>query len=200
MEWIVFWLLCLASVRVVKTAAVDAWVQITDKTREPPSLEERRIRAELAQQQASTTGAPGVGQAFADQIASWIANPPPRPAWLTELLGYLALLLSDAFANARRRHVARQREREQRDRGEQPRTGKRGSPYCWRCDVNHVDKRGDLCPSCAPVVKASCPGCGSTCPSPSCETDRARSARCGPARATPPAGERPGPTRLIIRG
>ena len=199
MEWIVFWLLCLASIRVVKTAAVDAWVQITDKTREPPSLAARRVRAELAQEQAATTGAPGVGQAVADRIASRIANPPPQPAWITELLGYLALLLSDAFAGARRLHAAKQRDREQRDRGEQPRTGKPGSPYCWRCDINHVDRPNDLCPSCAPVVKAPCPGCSVFVPVAElrdgpCAVCQARAS----ATDTPDGGERPGPARLVI--
>lgn len=201
MEWIVFWLLCLASVRVVKTAAVDAWVQITHPEREAPSLAERRTRAELAQQQAATTGAPGVGQAFADRIASVIANPPPCPAWLTELLDYLALLLADAFATARRRHAARQREREQRERGEAPRTGRRGSPYCWRCEINHVDRPHDLCDTCAPVVKKPCPGCGVYVPVTDLTNGPCAICRTRASATDTPAGEqRPGPARLVIDG
>ena len=200
MEWIVVWLLVLASVRVFKSAAVDAWVQITDPRREAPSLAERRVRAELAQQQAMTTGAPGVGQAFADRLACRIANPPVRPPWVTEALNYLGLLLADAFANARRRHVAKQRDREQR--GDQSRTGKPGSPYCWRCDVNHVDREGDLCATCTPVVLRQCPGCEVLVPVAEldehdrCETCR-RPGRGHPT--TPDDGEQPGPARLVIR-
>lgn len=160
-EWsvIVVWLLILASVRTVKKAVVDGWVQITDPQREAPSLAERRTRAELAQRQALTTGAPGVGQALADRLANFIANPPPRPGWVTEFLSYLAVLLADGLANARRKHAAKQRDREARDRGEQPRTGRPGSPYCWRCEVNHVAKPGDMCTTCTPIVRTKCPGC-----------------------------------------
>jgi hypothetical protein len=200
-EWVVvIWLLGLATVHVLKVVAVDAYVQITAPERPPPSLVAREKRQELAQKQAATTGAPGVGQAIADRLANFIANPPRLPAWVTEFLSYLALLLSDQLATARRRHAAKQRDRERRDRGEQPRTGRPGEPYCWRCDVNHVRKRGDLCDTCTPVVKAPCPDCSVYVPVTElrdgpCAICRIRAS----ATDTPtPGDDEPGPARLVL--
>ncbi len=204
---VVVWLLGLGTLHMIKTAAVDAWVQITDPERDPPSLVAREKRQALAQQQAATTGAPGVAQAINDRLASFIANPPVMPAWITEFLSYLALLLSDTFANQRRRHAAKQRDREQRERGEphragRDRTGRFGSPYCWRCDINHVGRPGDLCTMCAPIVNEPCPRCGVHVPvnelrDGPCVICRTRaSATDGPPDTTEP----PGPARLVIDG
>lgn len=196
-EWIVAWLLFLASLRVVKTVAVDAWAEVNG--RPAPSLVERERRAELAQQQALTTGAPGVGQAIADRLAQRIANPPPCSPWITEALGYIALLLADAFAYLRRRHVEKERKR----RGEQPRSGRPGDPYCRACEFNHVSRKGDLCPTCTPVVLQLCPGCDRHVPA----AELQRHQRCATCRRPPrdpsrqsAGGDRPGPTRLVIPG
>lgn len=198
-EWIVVWLLALASFRVVKVAAVDAWAQCHG--RPAPSLEERRQRTELAQRQYQLTGTPGVGQSIADRLAMRIANPPPRSPWITEALGYIALLLADAFAYLRRRHVEKQRARAARERGERPRSGKRGAPYCWSCEYNHVAKTGDLCPDCTPVVLQQCPDCGHHVPAVELQKHK----RCATCRQPDPDpeptdGGTPNTARLIIGG
>ena len=208
MEWIVIWLLCLASVRVLKRAVVDGWVQITDPQRQPPSLAERERRAELAQRQFETTGAPGIGQAFADRLASRIVNPPPRPPWITAALQYLGLLLADAFANARRRHDAKQKQREERERGDQhhhdqPHHDQRAGPYCWRCEVNRVAHDDDLCTPCALRVTSPCRGCGVRVPVAEqqdgrCTTCQAADRAAEADAAASAAASRPGPARLTI--
>jgi RNase P subunit RPR2 len=198
-EWIVVWLLALASFRVVKVAAVDAWAQIHG--RPAPSLEERRQRTELAQRQCQLTGTPGVGQAIADRLAMRIANPPPRSPWITEALSYIALLLADAFAYLRRRHIEKQRDRAARERGEQPRRWKRGGPYCEACEYNPVAKAGDKCDECAPRVLQRCPSCGHHVPVAELQHHR----RCATCRQPEPGQPAPSgdvapdaPVRLVL--
>lgn len=206
-DWILAWLLIGATAGAVKNAVVDGWVQIIDPRREAPSLVNRRARAELAQQQAAARvelaqrqAAAGVppapGQAAADKLASWIASPPSWPSWIVDALSYIALLLADKFASARRQHVQRQKEREARERGERPHRDTTG-PFCGHCEINPVDKPDDLCDTCAPVVLAACPVCGVHVPvdelrTGSCTTCQVR------ADATAPSTGQSGPARLVL--
>jgi hypothetical protein len=194
---IIAWILVLASARVGKNIYIDAKAQLKDPTAEAPSLVERRARQELAQRQFETTGTPGVGQAIADRLAARVANPPPRPAWITEALAYLGLLFADAFAAMRRRHVEKERQR----RGEQPRSGKRGGPYCWSCEFNHVSHKDDLCEDCTPVVLQRCPRCGHHVPVAELrKRDRCETCRRPPRQPgdVPQPGDDPGPIQLVV--
>jgi hypothetical protein len=170
-DWLVVGLLLLAGVRAVADAVVDGIAQFRNPGGEVPSVIKRQARADLAQQNAAARVElaerqraagipPAPGQAAADRLARFIADPPPWPPWVLALASYLGLLLSDRLARARRKHVRKEKVRQARQRGERPTAGGPGEHYCDSCDVNPVDRKGGTCSSCAPVVKKRCPGCG----------------------------------------
>lgn len=185
-EGYVIWLLVLASLGVVRRAAVDLWAQIHG--RPAPSVDEREKRLELAQRQREANGGvPSPRQAAADRIANWIVEPPPQPDWIAKMLTYFATLLGTAFANATRRLDARQQEHEH---GEARSRG----PFCWRCERNGVAHEDDLCKPCAERVLSPCGGCNQLTPvaklhNGRCETCR-RSAPARPEPANPDAAIR----------
>lgn len=213
-DWLVVGLLILAGIRAVADAVLDGIAQIKNPGGEAPSVIRRRARAELAQKQAAArvelaerqraAGVPPApGQAAADRLARFIADPPPWPAWVIAAASYLGLLLADRLARARRHHVAKEANRKARGRGEQPRTGKPGDLYCESCDVNPVAKKGAMCPTCALVVKQACPGCGVHVSVAELQDEQDR--RCSVCRAEtsaattqPPPGTDLTPLQLIV--
>jgi hypothetical protein len=96
------------------------------------------------------------------------------------MANYLGLLLADRLARARRRHVAKENERLQRERGEQPRR-QRSDHYCRHCDVNPVAQADKLCEPCTMRVLEECTGCGVVVP-----VADLRDQRCSTCRATAP--------------
>lgn len=213
-DWLVVGLLVLAGVRAVADAVLDAIGQIKNPGGEAPSVVRRRARAELTKKQAAdrvelaarqrAAGVPPApGQAVADRLARFIADPPPWPPWVISAANYLGLLLADRLARARRRHVAKEAERKARERGEQPRTEKPGELYCECCDVNPVAEQGAVCTTCALVVKQACPGCGVHVAVTELRDERDR--RCSVCRVTtsasntqPPPGTDLTPVQLIV--
>lgn len=204
-DWIVLALLFLAGVRAVADVVLDGIAQITNPRGEAPSVARRRARAELAQKHAAARVElaerqraagipPAPGQAVADLLARFIADPPAWPSWVLSVAGYLGLLFADRLARSRRRHVAKEAERKAREQGERPRPGKSGELYCECCDVNPVTEQGALCSTCALVVKQACPGCGVHVPvaelqgeqDPRCSTCRVTA---GAANTQPPGAD-----------
>jgi hypothetical protein len=162
---IVVWLLIVAGLRTVGDVIVDGVVAVVHPDREAPSAARRRARAEITRKQAAARVEtsrmnadagipPSPGQAAADRLAMWIANPPPWPHWLVAALSYLGLLIADKLANLRASHIERQRAKED-GRARRPHLG----PFCWRCTVNRVAHDGDLCAGCAQIVVARCTTC-----------------------------------------
>ena len=70
-------ILCLAAAAVGQRIYTDGVAKLKGKPL--PSLEARARRQELAQQQALTTGAPGIWQALADRARDAAAQPLPEP-------------------------------------------------------------------------------------------------------------------------
>lgn len=200
-DWLVVGLLLLAGIRAVGDAVLDGIALIKNPRGEAPSIVRRQARTdltqkkaadrvELAERQRAAGIPPAPGQAAADRLARFIADPPPWPPWVLALASYLGLLLSDRLARARRKHVRKEKVRQARQRGERPTTGNPGEHYCDSCDVNPVTRKGALCPTCAPVVHQECPGCGVHVPAAElqdhdqCETCR-RPADSPPGPADP---------------
>lgn len=197
-EWIAVGWLVVAGLRVLIWAAVDAYVAIVHPEREAPSLARRRARVEIAQEQHRITGVTGVGQAFADRLATRIANPPERPRWFEEAAQYASTLLADEFA---RRRQARA-DKEDRKRGAVP-----ADKRCWRCDVGKAAHDNGLCNPCNLLVHERCGGCGELV-----LAVRLEDGKCSSCRSTstpppdvpdatyrPPApGSATGPARLVV--
>lgn len=203
-EWVVVigvlniagWLI-VAGIRAVGDAIVDAVVLARHPKAEAPSLVKRRARAELAQKQAAdrielaelqrVAGVPPApGQAAADRLARFIANPPPWPPWVIAAASYFGLLLADGFAKLRRQHVANEKARQRGERGWHRRV--RG-PFCKTCDVNPVRKSGGMCVSCALVVHDECTDCHTYVPVASLAGGRCETCRrpVGPPQPDPDA-------------
>lgn len=213
-DWLVVGLLLLAGFRAVADAVLDGIALLRNPGGEAPSVVRRRARAELSQKQAAArvelaerqraAGVPPApGQAAADRLARFIADPPPWPPWVIAAASYLGLLLADRLARARRNHVAKEANREARERGEPTRTGKPGDLFCECCDVNPVAKKGAICPTCALVVKQECRGCGVHVAV--AELQDAQDRRCSMCRAAtsaatsqPPPGTDLTAVRLIV--
>jgi hypothetical protein len=203
-EWAVVGLLALAGIRAVGDVILDVIAQLRNPGGKAPSVARRQARADLAQQKAAARVElaelqraagipPAPGQAAADRLARFIADPPPWPRWVLALANYLGLLLSARLAQARRQHVANEKARQRGERGWHRRV--RG-PFCKVCDVNPVKGPGGMCVSCALVVHDECTGCHAYVP-----VARLAAGRCETCRrpAGPPQPDPDAPLRLELQ-
>lgn len=204
-DWLVVGLLFWAGIRAAGDIALDAIALARNpKTEVLPSTVRRKDRAKLSQEKAAARveladaqAAAGIpptpGQAAADRLARFIANPPPWPRWVIALAGYLGLLLSDRLAQARRQHIANEKARQRGERGWHRRV--RG-PFCKECDVNPVKRPGSMCVSCALVIHDECTGCHAHVP-----VARLVNGRCDTCRhpaSVPPQPDPAAPVQLVL--